>query len=264
MPMSRWLLQRLQMNRPEPGDSWRRKRASETCRKSDPVLQLPGEIQLHLIHLSISLSEILICAELRIQEGRDYFPGQPGSNDLGAQAENAYVIVLNTLMGAVNVVADTRPDSRSLVCADGCSETGSAEHYCSIRLALPNRITNPAGQIGKIHPLRRVVSVIDDVDSQIAQDPEDLLSHGITGVIIGKGDCHIKLGYGAALHSYGARTSFTNSSVKRSLYASGIHGMPYIVLSCSFNTARGAWTSVLAKEMPVLSPISFCTSASVR
>src|SRR5262249_56281399 len=78
------------------------------------VLHLP----FHRLDLHEPLDVPLAAVELGREERGHELACDGRADDLGAEAEDVHVVVLDALVGAVDVVADRRPDPRELARGD--------------------------------------------------------------------------------------------------------------------------------------------------
>src|SRR5919109_1695955 len=118
--------------------------------------------------------EALTAAKLRAEKGPDELAGELGADDLGTDAEHVHVVVLDSLVSGVGVVAGRTPDTRDLAGGDRRANARAADENTALGLAGPNRLTH----------LARLVRVVDlrlrciraEVDRLVA-GPDDLLQH---------------------------------------------------------------------------------------
>jgi hypothetical protein len=85
---------------------------------------------------------ILIRAELGLDEGGNQILCQPRTNDLRTQAHDVDIIMFNTLVGTMKIMAYRRSNAADFVGGNGCSDPRSANHDSSIGFSFPNRIAN--------------------------------------------------------------------------------------------------------------------------
>src|SRR5687768_11153147 len=81
-----------------------------SCRRDFAMRQL----LFHSGDLFQPLHVALPTVELCLEEGPDEIGGELGPDDLGAEAEHVHVVVLDTLVGRVRIVADRGADPRQL------------------------------------------------------------------------------------------------------------------------------------------------------
>src|SRR5262245_51265858 len=85
---------------------------------SSTFLTLRLSACVHVGELCHAPAELFCGREFRVEIGRDQVLGEPRSDDLRADAQHVDVVVLDALMGRVNVVADRRTDALHLVGPD--------------------------------------------------------------------------------------------------------------------------------------------------
>src|SRR4029079_1871510 len=81
---------------------------------------------LHFMELANAAAEVLLGAELGLQEGVDQLHGQLVADDLGAEAHHVDVVVLDALVRRVHVVAERGADAGDLVGGDAGADAGAA------------------------------------------------------------------------------------------------------------------------------------------
>ncbi len=75
-----------------------------------------------------------------------------GADDLGAQAEDVHVVVLDRLVGAVEVVADRGPDARQLAGRDRGARPRAADEDPALGLAALQHLPDLAGLVRVVDP----------------------------------------------------------------------------------------------------------------
>src|SRR3981189_2772513 len=90
---------------------------------------------IHDRELGYPTPEFLGGRERRAQIGRDQILGEPGTYDLRTDAHDVDVVVLDTLVCGVDVMAHRSPNSLHLVRADRGADTGAAHHEAALHLA---------------------------------------------------------------------------------------------------------------------------------
>src|SRR5262249_1789388 len=89
------------------------------------------------------------------------------ADDLGSQAEDVHVVVLDALVRAVRVVADRRPDAYDLARGDSRADARAADEHAALRVA---------GEAG-VADLLRLVRVVDPHGRVVRAEVE----HGVHG-----------------------------------------------------------------------------------
>src|SRR6478752_1907683 len=91
--------------------------------------------RIHVGELGDPAAELLRRRELGVQVGGDQVLGEPGTDDLRADAQDVDVVVLDALVRRMHVVADRGPDALHLVGADRGADAGAADHQSTLGLA---------------------------------------------------------------------------------------------------------------------------------
>src|SRR5213078_4659921 len=87
---------------------------------------------LHCSNLLKPLDVPFPAVEARMQVGANEIDGERWADDLGAEAEHVHVVVLDTLVGGVNVVADRSSDARHLADGDRGADAGAADENAAL------------------------------------------------------------------------------------------------------------------------------------
>jgi hypothetical protein len=93
--------------------------------------------------------------ETGLEEGGNEVGGEPRPNDLGSEAHDVHVVVLDALMGAMDVVANGGANSGDLVCGDTRAHTGAANQQATVGPPRSNAFTNRPRDVGKNRPAPR-------------------------------------------------------------------------------------------------------------
>src|SRR5439155_22005219 len=88
------------------------------------------------------------------QERRDEVTRQRRPDDLGAQAEDVHVVVLDALVSRVDVVADRRADTGKLGGGDGGAHTGTADEHSTVGVPALNGLADLASLLRIVDPDR--------------------------------------------------------------------------------------------------------------
>src|SRR3954454_15992339 len=117
---------------------------------------------LHLGHLLESRDVALASVELRREEDRDELARDRRADDLGAEAEDVHVVVLDRLVGAVHVVADRGANAGELAGGNSGAGAGAADEDAALGLARLDPLAELARLVGIVDPhLGRVRAQID-------------------------------------------------------------------------------------------------------
>src|SRR4051812_16266141 len=98
-------------------------RAASSCRGDFAIFHRPFQIGDLLQALHVPRASV----ERRIQEGAHELARERRSHHFGAEAEHVHVVVLDTLVRRVRVVADRRTDARELAGGDRSTDAGTAD-----------------------------------------------------------------------------------------------------------------------------------------
>src|SRR5579864_3673511 len=91
--------------------------------------------RIHVGELGDPAAEFLRRRELGVEIGRDQVLGEPGADDLRADAHDVDVVVLDALVRRMHVVAHRGADALHLVGADRGTDAGAAHHQAALGLA---------------------------------------------------------------------------------------------------------------------------------
>src|SRR5579884_691584 len=125
------------------------------------MLHLP----FHRRHLLQSSHVPLAAVELRGEEHLDELPRDCGAEDLRAEAEHVHVVVLDTLVRAVEVVADRRADAGDLARRHRGADAGAADEDAALGVARADRLAD----------LARLVRVVDAHARIVRAEVEDFV-----------------------------------------------------------------------------------------
>src|SRR5690242_18397512 len=93
---------------------------------------------LHLLDLLQPTHEAFPTVEIRTQERPDELPCELLAHDLGADAEDVHVVVLDTLVGRVRVVAGRGADARDLAGSHRGAHARAADENAALGIASPD------------------------------------------------------------------------------------------------------------------------------
>ncbi len=107
---------------------------------------------------------LLAAVELRCEEGPDQLRGELPADDPGAEAEHVHVVVLDALVGGVDVVADRGADAVDLARGDRGAGARAADEHGAVGPARAERFADLAGLVRIVHSrLRTVDAEVDGV-----------------------------------------------------------------------------------------------------
>src|SRR2546423_9833233 len=134
-----------------------------------------GHRPFHVFDLLESLQVTIATVEMWPEEGGDQIFGKRRPHDLGAEAEDVHVVVLDALMGRVDVVANGGADPGELAGGDRGAHTRSADEHTTLGVPAEDRLAEFA----------RLVRIVDPdgvgIGSQVHQlMPGKRLEDGVT------------------------------------------------------------------------------------
>ncbi len=98
-----------------------------------------------------------------------------GSDDPGAEREHVQVVVLDTLMRGVAVMADRRANAAQLGRRDRCTDAAAAQQHPAIGIAALHRFADQLRDVGVVDRVGRMGSEIERLVSMRADDLERAL-----------------------------------------------------------------------------------------
>ena len=140
--------------------------------------------------LAHAAAEVLLGREPRVEEGLDQLERERRADDLGAEAHHVHVVVLDALVGRVDVVAERGPDARDLVGRDAGPDPGPADHDRPLGLAAADRVADPLGQVGEVDRLGRVGAEVGHLVAPGPQLLDDRPLEREPGVVASNRDLH--------------------------------------------------------------------------
>src|SRR5829696_7828249 len=146
--------------------------------------------RIHVGEFGDATAEFLRGREFRVEIGRDQVLGEPGTDDLRADAHDVDVVVLDALMRGMHVVADRGADALHLVGADRGADAGAADHQAALGLARRDRRRDLARDVGKVDRRRIVGADIEYLVAALAQEGEQLGLHGKARMVGADNDLH--------------------------------------------------------------------------
>src|SRR2546423_5980997 len=111
-----------------------------------------GHRPFHVFDLLESFHVPIATVEVCPEEGGDQVLGERRPHDLGAEAEDVHVVVLDALVGGVDVVADGGADPRQLAGCDRSAHTRSADQHATLGVSAEDRLTDLARLVGIVDP----------------------------------------------------------------------------------------------------------------
>src|SRR6476646_1991651 len=142
-------------------DSWCRRESGMGC---------PFQVLDHLEAFHVSLS----FPEFRGEERADEVGCELGADDVRAEAEHVHIVVLDPLMGGVDVVADGGADARKLAGGDRGADAGTTDEHATVGLAADDRPAELARLYRVVHADR--IGIGAEVDDVVTERRE-LLEH---------------------------------------------------------------------------------------
>lgn len=133
----------------------------------------------------------LFTRELGVDEGSHEFYRDFFTNNACSQAQDVHVVVLDTLMGRINVVTDSGANSGNLVGSDTDSDTAAAQQNAAIRLTRHDYLTDSQCVVGIVDRAIRICTAIDDRMARRLNDRHDPLLQRETAVITPQSDTHV-------------------------------------------------------------------------
>jgi hypothetical protein len=130
----------------------------------------------------------IFVGELSTEERRNKLSGDFIADHTRAEHEHVHVIVFDSLMGGVGIMAEAGAHTRDLVGGNGCANAASADQNPALGAASHNR---PADGSGDVWVVNRLLIVRADVIDFMAQSCDKLgerLFQLISGVIGSKND----------------------------------------------------------------------------
>src|SRR5438552_4864868 len=133
------------------------------------VLLLPFPLVRFAQSIDVAFTAVELCAE----ESGDELARERRTHDLRSEAEHVHVVVLDTLVGGVGVVADRGADAGDLARRDRGADAGAADEHGSLRIARRHGLAD----------LARLVRVVDADRVRVGAEVDDLvvgerLEHG--------------------------------------------------------------------------------------
>src|SRR5262245_50681446 len=111
-------------------------------------------------------------------------------NHTSSQAQHVDIIMFNTLMGRVGVVAKRRPNATQLVRRDACSNPAAANEHTSIRFPYLQGASNLFGIFREIHRIGVVSSKVQHHMSLFFEESNNLHLQRIPCVVGTDGNTH--------------------------------------------------------------------------
>src|SRR5262245_28593257 len=134
--------------------------------------------RIHVGELGDAAAKFLRRRELGVEVGGDQILGEPGADDLRADAHDVDVVMLDALMRRVHVVAHCGADAFYLVGADRGADTGAADHQAALGAPRRNRRRDLAGDVREVDRAGIVGADILDLMALLLQKGQNLGLHG--------------------------------------------------------------------------------------
>lgn len=147
----------------------------------------------HVVQLGHAATELLRGGKAGGQEQVDQLLGDGGADDLRAQRDNLHVVVLDALVGGVQIVADRGTDAAHLVAGDGGAHARAAEHDAALGFAREDGGRDLARHVGEVHGSGVVGAAVDQGMALTAQRVQQLNFERIAGVVGADGKNHGEL-----------------------------------------------------------------------
>src|SRR5207249_708042 len=106
----------------------------------------------HLLDLPETAHVGLLAVEYRAEERADQIGGEQRADDVRAETEDVHVVVLDALVGRVDVVADRGANSIQLAGRDGRSDARAADEDAALGLAVADRVPDLARLVRVVDP----------------------------------------------------------------------------------------------------------------
>ncbi len=137
----------------------------------------------------MTLFSVEPCREKRAHEVR----GEARADNLGAEAEDVHVVVLDALVRGVDVVTDRCPDADDLARGHRSADTGTADEDAALGLPVLERGAELGSLVGVVDPHRGGVGAeIDDLVSRLPQRLEDRLAQADSAMVERHGNFHVQ------------------------------------------------------------------------
>jgi hypothetical protein len=133
----------------------------------------------------------VIADETRRQEGCEDFLRQSRTDDARSQTQDIHIIVLDSLVGGIGIVAHTRIDTFQLVRSDARPHPGPAQQNPARGLTSLDGTPNFHGKIGIV--IQRIEAVRSQVEGFVPGNPNNLENHSFereTGMVAGNSNLH--------------------------------------------------------------------------
>src|SRR5690348_11026913 len=159
-----------------------------------------------------------LVTEPGVQERPHQLPGQLDPDDTRSEHQHVHVVVLDTLVRGVRVVAQPGPDAGQLVGRDRRADAAAADEHAALRAALGHGVSHRRGDIGIVHRGGAVSAEVQDRVAERLKRGDQLLLEQVARVIGADGDSH------RAGASWARAASTTWSTVKPNFFCSSLSG----------------------------------------
>ena len=176
-------------------DAPRRLSSQQDCRPLRPS-ELSGQSIAFDVEQLVEASNVaFFVRELSRHKCADQFHGYFITDDACSETEDVHVVVFDSLMSRIDVVADSRANARNLVRRHTDPDAAAAEQNAPLCLSGEDRLTHLSREVGIIDRTIRVGSAIDDIMPRRLHDRDDSLFQREPAVITSKGDTHFDCSY---------------------------------------------------------------------
>ena len=128
--------------------------------------------------------------ERSCDEGIDDLSGECGADDAGGHGDDVDVVMLDGLVGRVDIVRLRTADTRQFVRRDRRSSSGAAEYDPTLGAAGQHRTTHCGGEVRIIDGFGGIRSEVDNEMTLGGEATRHLLLHLESGMICADGDLH--------------------------------------------------------------------------
>lgn len=124
--------------------------------------------------------EMHLCAELRGQKRGYQLLRQRFPDNLSADAQQVDIVVFDTLVCGIDIMADSGANTRRFVTGDGRAHTRATYQQTAFRIPAADLVRHQPGYIGEIDGVCAVCAMIrDSVAPRLAATPPAALLAGI-------------------------------------------------------------------------------------
>lgn len=132
----------------------------------------------------------LLPGEVCFQEGVGQFGGERGPYHAGTENEHVHIVMLDALVGRVDIVADPGANPFNFVRCNGCTDAAAADQDASLGLSIVYGVADGTGVVGIIIGSGRIEGA--EVDNLVPRF--ELFGergfHVVTSVVGGESETH--------------------------------------------------------------------------